>query len=91
MKIIKTGEIKILGKKYKVQLIDGMVDYGSTDPFKQVINIRKGLTDEMTASTLLHEIIEVINESLDLNLSHQTIQSLEVSLFSVYNDNSYAL
>ncbi len=80
-------QIKILGKTYLVREVKSLADFGSTDFFNQDILIREDMSVDNKESVILHEVLEVINDSLDLNLTHQTLQSLEASLFQVYKDN----
>lgn len=80
-------EIKVAGKTFSIREVEWLADYGSADFDKQIINIKAGLHPEQTTSTLFHEIIEIINDTYDLNLTHQTIQTIEASLFQVLKDN----
>jgi len=80
-------QIKIGGLTYKINFIEGLTDCGSTHFDTQTILINKGQTEERQVSALIHEIIECENELYDLNLSHQTIQTLEAGLFQILNDN----
>lgn len=81
------SKLKIGGITYEVKLISGLADCGSTKFDNSTILINKDQTEERQATTLLHEIIEVISEHNDLNLSHQTIQTFESNLFQVLVDN----
>ena len=85
MKIKQT--IKIAGKTYTVKFVESLADFGSTDFDKQVINIKAGISDEMTVSVLLHEIVEVVNFSYELGLKHQDITILENAAFQIIKDN----
>jgi len=80
-------EIKILGKTYKVKYIKGLADYGSCDFDTQTILIKEGMTEDNKISAVCHECLEILNEDFNLNLPHQTIQSLEAGLFAIYKDN----
>jgi hypothetical protein len=84
---MKINDIKIGGKTFIVKFIDGLGDYGSTDFDTQTILIRNGMTEENKLSTLIHEILEVLNDTYNLELKHQTIQTLEAGLFQIYQDN----
>lgn len=81
------NKLRILGKDYDVKYIKGLADFGSTDFNTQIILIKEDMTEDNKISATIHEIIEVINEANDLNLPHQTIQTLESGLFSIYKDN----
>lgn len=80
-------EIKVGGLTYKIEEVNGLADYGSTKLDRQIILIDKDLTEDNKWSTLGHEVIEIINSQNDLGLTHQTISTLEASLFQVYKDN----
>jgi hypothetical protein len=52
-----------------------------------VVNFDKDRPEDDIAETLLHEIIEIINDSLNLEMQHQIIQILAAVLFSVIRNN----
>lgn len=81
------NQVKISGFIYTIEYVDYLADYGTTDLKEHKILINNSMCDEEKQSTLLHEIIEVINQQNDLQLPHQTIQTLENSLYQVLNDN----
>jgi len=80
-------QLKIGGKVFKVEYIKGLADYGSTDFFRQTILIKEDMTDDNKISAVLHEILEITNEANDLDLKHQTIQTIEANLFQIFKDN----
>ena len=80
-------KLKIAGKNYKLKYIEGLTDNGSTDFNNQIILINKNLSEEEKKSTIIHEVIEVLNSAYDLELSHQTISTLEIGIFCYLNDN----
>ena len=88
MKLLNLKEIKIGGLVYKIEYISGLADFGSTKFDNQIILIDKEITEDNKISTLYHEIIEIINSQNDLSLNHQTISTLEASLFQVIKDNN---
>lgn len=82
-------DIKIGGVRYKIipaesNVIDssGKVVFGSA-----VIHIDETLQYDMAKATLLHEVIEVINEENELKMKHRVIQTLATQLFQVLKDN----
>jgi len=79
--------IKIGGHHFTVDYVDGLADSGSTDTALNKILINKNLVQSNQESTILHEILEAINSIYDLNLPHQTIQTLEAALYQIYKDN----
>jgi hypothetical protein len=80
-------KIKVGGLNYTINYVNGLADSGVSDFEKQTILINDELTDDNKLSTLLHEVIEIVNSQYNLALPHQTIQTLEASLFAVYKDN----
>ena len=89
IKIIK--KLKIAGYEFEVILKDRTKDgserSGSMLFSRQIIWIDSNQNKEQQESSLLHEIIEVINMANDLNLNHQQICVLEVGLYQVLKDN----
>jgi hypothetical protein len=85
MKIKNT--IRIAGRDFTIEYVKGLPDDGSTDFATNRILIRDELTADNKQSTVLHEIIEALNGIYDLNLPHQTIQTLEAGIFQIYKDN----
>lgn len=79
--------IKIAGHIFPVEEVDGLADSGSTDTQLNKILINKNLCQSNKESTILHEVLEAINALYDLNLPHQTIQTLEQALYQIYKDN----
>ena len=82
-------DIKIGGIKYKVIPVDPKISesYGKVIFESASIHLDDTLTQDVSLSTLLHEIIEVINEENELKLEHRTIQTLGTQLYAVLKDN----
>jgi hypothetical protein len=82
--------IQILGHTYTLDLSEDNRDiegHGSTDCLKQVIQIASNAHSQEQRSTLLHEIIEVLNFQLELKLEHQKITALAEGLYQVLGAN----
>jgi hypothetical protein len=84
-----SNDIKISGVRYKIIPADskvtdssGKVVFGSA-----VIHLDETLCPDMASATLLHEVIEVINEENELKMKHRAIQTLATQLFQVLKDN----
>jgi hypothetical protein len=60
---------------------------GIEDTFDQYIEISTKYPIECQQSTLLHEIIEVINDLNELGLKHRQISALETGLWQVLKEN----
>ncbi len=90
MKIPK--QIKIGGKLVNVMLVSGEEHFpddesGMSFLKQNIIKIDNQMNIDEQSSTLLHEIIEFINEMYELKLNHKTITCLETSLYQVLHDN----
>ena len=90
MKIPKT--LNISGRIYKIILSnrgedDGISNAGTHYSWVQKIWIDKTQHQEGQESSLIHEIIEAVNEQNDLKLDHQQISVLETSLYQVLKEN----
>jgi GTPase Era involved in 16S rRNA processing len=90
MKIPK--KINVLGLTYKVSeqenvCVDSLTALGLCDFAKQKIVLDKNQCQEQKESTLLHEIIEAINNQLELEIPHRVMSALETSIYQVIQDN----
>lgn len=84
-------KVKIAGQDWKIVYDDKLLaersHLGETRPMSNVIAIQGLLDRQMQEETLLHEIIEVIKHSCDLDMDHQTLSTLSVQLHQVLKDN----
>lgn len=82
-------KIKILGHDYAVVMVDlNETDtYGNMNPSTNVIRLNKNKAQSQIDSTLLHEILEALNQGLELRLEHNQISSLEAGIYQVFKDN----
>lgn len=82
--------MKILGYNYTVYC-DGIHEdigaYGRCHHGRQRIQIATNLAEEQVASTILHEILHVLNYHLGLDLKENTIMALESGLYLVLTEN----
>jgi len=83
--------INILGKKYKLIFIDGILKYGEdedeptyatgdTDSTNKVIRISTAVAKEEQYDTLIHEILHAIDDELVLKIPHDTLHRISTSL-----------
>lgn len=80
--------VRLLGKRWSVQYRQlEKDDIGECDLESQSIAIKEGLKHEQEASTLLHECIHAISDSLGLGLTERQVQGLETGLFDLNNAN----
>ena len=89
MKIPQT--LKIGGINYQVIVenprMHGCNGVGTNNDGVAIITISNTANRQVQESTLFHEMIEAINGTNDLQLSHQTISTLETSLYQILRDN----
>jgi hypothetical protein len=85
-------QLNIGGHTYKVIVKnrgkDGTDCLGASCVADNTIWIDSRQCKTQQESTLLHEIIEVIDSAYDLKLKHEAIQTLEVALYQALRDNS---
>jgi len=89
MTTVKT--IEIGGHKVSVQLDDNLLTdrghYGEWCYRDLSIILNKNSGTTVRHQTLLHEIIEAVNDLNELDLKHPTIQTLAASLYQVLAKN----
>ncbi len=96
-KILKRKPAKLIffGRKYDVifntKLLkvkeDKTTAWAEAQPtFKRIV-FAEDIPNDFILSTLIHEIIETINWSFEMGLSHQNITTLETSLIAILMDN----
>ncbi|HNV97648.1 MAG TPA: hypothetical protein PKL13_05125 [bacterium] len=81
------NKLKIGGFTFSVNEVSGLAESGSVSFDKSIILINKEQSDDRKKSALIHEIIETFSEIYNLQLPHQTIQTLEAAIFAFYKDN----
>ena len=83
--------IKIGGMVYQVKIDQTLAitreKLGEYVPFYQEIVIASGAPEDQQNETLLHEIIEAVNNHCELRLEHHQIQTLSFQLHQVLKDN----
>jgi|GEM_PF-1466783 len=85
-------EIKIAGKTYSVEVKDllksaGVTNAGKSYSYSQKIWIDTSAHPEQQEETLLHEIIEMLNDTYDMDLDHQDISTISAGLYQIIKDN----
>ena len=80
--------IRLLGKRWTVAYGDmGKDELGECDIENQAIKLKDGLKPEQEQSTLLHECIHAISDSLGLGLTEKQVQGLETGLYDLNTSN----
>lgn len=83
--------IRIGPYDYAIKEVSGFITnavYGEHNGFDHEILLSVDLSKQMYFSTLIHEILEAINEIHELNLKHSAIRSIETCLAQVLQDNN---
>lgn len=88
----KVKDVKVLGQKFniipdsiRVPLIDGAL--GTCNLAECEIQLAPGLSKGKREEVLLHEIVEAINHSLELQFEHDQITAISSALYQVLADN----
>jgi hypothetical protein len=86
--------IRILGIPFAVRgdlKYEEMDTSGNVTACDQAIRVAYNIGPQAQEAVLLHEILEVIDGRLELNLSHTQIKSIETSIYAVLIDNGVSL
>ena len=80
------NKIKIGGKTWEIIIKNlrkeaGSIDFGMCFPSQQRIWISNEAHQEQQESSFIHEILEAIKCDNDLEMSHQTLQTLAEQLY----------
>lgn len=93
--MIKPRKLKIGGHIFTIKYVDKFEasleeDLGSCDRDSStlVINTNSRISESQRESTLIHEILEAINDIYDVGLEHRQIQLLESTLYQIFVDNN---
>lgn len=89
---IHKKQIKIAGYKISISesanLIANESRIGEYSPFEQTIKIATGLTKQQEIETLIHEVLEAINDIYGLGLNHdEQLCKLSVAIHQIITDN----
>lgn len=81
----------VCGYKYKIEHIGNLEDkdddgedrclFGDCDSNTRIIRINSDHDEVAQFSALIHEYIEAVNNHFDLDMSHQTISTLESGMY----------
>ena len=82
--------MKILGHEIGLDDVGTMDDigaFGKYHPRPMKIQIAADVAPSQRESTVIHEVLEVINQLMVLDLPHDVLSRLEAGLYSVISDN----
>ena len=78
-------KINILGIDYKIEEFDEPELLGDCSLTKQRIRMNKNIVDEHTYdATLLHEVVHLISNNLQLGLTEEQVSGLAAGLYQTY-------
>ncbi len=72
---------------YLIKFKKGLSCYGMTDSEKKVITIKDGLGAYQLFTTLIHEIIHVIEFETPIKIRHKTVYKLEKGIVEILLEN----
>jgi hypothetical protein len=86
---LRPAKLRILGKSWTVTYgpLAAKDELGESDLENQALTVKDGLKPEQEQSTLLHECIHAIADSLGLGLTERQVQGLETGLYDLNNSN----
>lgn len=85
-------EIKIAGYQVGILVSNTILAnesrLGDYSPFEQKIRLAEGLTSQQKEETLIHEVLEAINDIYELGLEHdEQLCKLSVAIHQIVVDN----
>lgn len=85
-------KIKVAGYQVKIEtdrnILANESRLGEYSPFEQRIRLAEGLTVQQKSETLIHEILEAINDIYELGLEHdEQLCKLSVAIHQIMVDN----
>jgi len=83
------ASLTICARQYTITLQSMVGAAGCCDNAGQAITIDSDAHPETQSSVLLHEVIEAISASYNLDLKHHVISTLETALYSVLVTNGW--
>jgi hypothetical protein len=86
---MRPAKAKLMGKVWTVAYgkLPNADELGECDLENQAITVKDGLKPEQEKSTVLHEFIHAISDSLGLGLTEKQVQGLETGLYDLNASN----
>jgi len=82
--------VRVFGRNFYINYCSpdfGITDMGLTQFHRSIVNICEGQLPVEEADTLLHEIIHVIDLTMELDLTEKQVTTLAHGLIGVFQDN----
>jgi hypothetical protein len=80
-------KIYIKNETYRIVFTDKIEHYGDTDPVKNLIRIRAGMSRRETFNTFVHELIHAMEFTHNIKLKHKAVYKLERAIVELLVDN----
>jgi hypothetical protein len=84
--------VRVLGHNYKVVLTKNLFsdfsDYGRVNVRTHVIEIDSSTPYSKQLETLVHEVLEIINDQMSLILEHNKLQIIAACIYTFLMDNA---
>ena len=87
-------KINVLGHDYEISFDKSVTEldsYGETNFPAQKITIPFDLATQNKEASIVHEMLEILNYHLQLNLDHDKIMALESGVFQVLKNNDFQI
>lgn len=86
------GSVKILYKKYGIEMVDNLHDkgnelYGQIEYLPQKIYLNSKSSEEQRKATLIHEIIHGLDEMYNIGLKEKQVEKLGNAVYMLVRDN----
>jgi hypothetical protein len=84
----RPARLRLMGKRWSVTYCQMPKDeLGECDLERQAIKLKEAMKLEQEQSTLLHECIHAVSDSLGLGLTERQVQGLETGLYDLNSSN----
>ena len=88
---MKSFKFKAFAQEWRVRIVKNhpkiVGNFGHCDMDNNTIWIASNASEVQQKSTLLHEIIHLVEQSVGLNFSEHSVLALEAGLFHILRDN----
>jgi hypothetical protein len=84
----RPARLRLMGKSWSVTYcVMPKDELGECDLERQAIKLKEAMKLEQEQSTLLHECIHAVSDSLGLGLTERQVQGLETGLYDLNSSN----
>ena len=84
--------VKILGQEYRIEFLGkkkkrGFI--GRCFPHANIIQLDESLCPDKMGEVFLHEVLHAIDENLELDIKHRSINRLAIALYQFLKENNH--